>query len=189
VDYRQAQEIVEEVDRLRSATRSQLSAMWWPLLVFGLLTLASAALIAGFGADALGVYWAVAGPLGGITVGAFYRNRERAIGVESPSLPYVLTALAVLIGAMAAGVIGDAAGSPLGAAAAPSLVVSAGFLVFAALERSALLAAVAVALAVETVWLWMASNDAERAALILATSYGTAFLATAAALWIHDRGR
>jgi hypothetical protein len=187
VEYRQAQDIVDEVERLRNATRSQLAALWWPLFLFGILSLASAAVIAGLGTDALGAYWTVAGPLGGIAVGLYYRNRERALGVESPSLPYILTGLGIFVGAMTAGVAGDALGSDLAAAAGPSLVVSAGYLVFALLERSPLLGAVAVALGVEAAWLWAAGGDPESIALVLASTYGTAFVATGFVLWIQGR--
>jgi hypothetical protein len=188
VEYREAEDIVAEVGRLRSATRSQLSALWWPLFVFGILSLLSAAVIAGPGTDALGVYWTVAGPLGGIAVGLYYRDRERALGVESPSLPYILTGLGIFVGAMAAGVAGDAFGSELAAAAGPSLVVSAGYVVFALLERSLLLGAVAVALGLEATWLWVAGGDPELIPLILAATYGTAFVATGFVLWIQGRG-
>jgi hypothetical protein len=132
-------------------------------------------------------YWTVAGPLGGIAVGLYYRNRERALGVESPSLPYILTGLGIFVGAMTAGVAGDALGSDLAAAAGPSLVVSAGYLVFALLERSRLLGAVAVALGAEAAWLWAAGGDPEWIALVLALTYGTAFVATGFVLWIQGR--
>jgi hypothetical protein len=187
VEYREAKDIVEEVGRLRSATRSELSALWWPLFVFGILSLLSAVVIAGPGGDALGLYWTVAGPLGGIAVGLYYRHRERIIGVESPSLPYILTGLGIFVGALAAGVAGEAIGSDLAAAAGPSLVVAVGYLVFALLDRSLLLGAVAVALGVETAWLWIAGGDAERTALILAATYGTAFVATGFVYWIQGR--
>ena len=168
-----AAETLQQVEGARRRTRSDLTAFWFPLVLFGALTLVSAPVAVLSNAATLGAYWAVAGPVGGIATGWYYWRREQRLGVEGPALPYVATAVAVLVGALLAGGIGAASGSELASGAGPNLVVAAGLLVFAWLDRSAAVAALGGGLAGLVVVMAAAGVDPEVLVIVLALAFGT----------------
>lgn len=178
-----AEESISELDRIRSQARSSASVMWFPLLLFGALSVASALVMARFGGSALGPYWAVAGPVGGVATGIAAARRGRRVGAEVPAGPYVAVAALILVGASLAGWAGDALGERVVSAAGPPLVVSAGYLLFARIERSRPLAWTAAGLAALTVALLATGIGPEPLAAILAMGYGAVFIATGLVLW------
>lgn len=138
-----ASRLLDEVTVVRSRTRTHLQSFWFPVTLFGAITLLSApfTLIG----DGVGVawFWSIAGPLGGALVGFYYHNRERRLGLGSPALPYVLTAVAMMAGAfvLPAFVTGPAQ------AVVSSYSIAIGYVVFGLLDRSKMLAAVGLVIA------------------------------------------
>lgn len=133
-----------------------------------------------FGVDALGVYWPVAGPAGGGLTGWYYHRRELRVGLARAGGPYVAVAAFIVVGASLAGGVASARGSELAAALAPFVVVAVGYLAFAWLERSTVLALVSVALTALVAVLAGAGLGAQRAALVMAVAAGTILVATGA---------
>ncbi|MDQ3610740.1 MAG: hypothetical protein M4D85_03860 [Actinomycetota bacterium] len=173
---RQAAQTLGEVERLRRQARGDLQAFWFPLVVFGGLTLASAGVVLLAGPAALGLYWACAGPVGGAATGWHYYRRERELGLQGPAVPYGVTAAGILLGCFVVAGAGSAAGSEAAVVVGPPLVISAGYLVFARLERSLTLAALAAGLGAVPIGLWAVSADAHRTVLVAALAYGAVFL-------------
>lgn len=181
MEARHAADTLRHIERLRHGTRATLASFWFPLVLFGGLTLASAAVAWRAWGPAVGAYWALAGPLGGLVTAAYYWRRERALGLEGPWVPHALTGAGIVVGCFLAAGLGQALDSETAIAVAPALVVSVGYLVFAWLDRSAVLAAVAAALAAAAAALAATSIDARDLAAIVALLYGATFLATGVA--------
>lgn len=165
---------LKEVGRVRTRTRTTLTSFWFPLVLFGSLWLLSAGVIALISGPAVGVYWAVAGPLGGLITSLYYRRRERLAGLEGPALPYLLTTAGIIVGCFAVGGIAGAQGADLTAMVGPSFVVGTGLLVFAWLDRSAALAAFGIGMIVAATALIAADADPEGAGIALSASFGGA---------------
>ncbi len=147
--------VLQHVESVRHQTRSLLQAFWFPLVVFGALTLASALVQWVWPGPAVGAYWAVAGLLGGAAVGLYYHFRELRLGLSNPAAPYVLTAIGLMVGAFVLPAItsGDLQ------QVASTFAVAAGYLVFAWLERSRTLAGLAAAMVVVPVLVLVSGVD------------------------------
>jgi nitrate reductase NapE component len=178
-----AHELVGELARVRDRSRASASMMWFPLLLFGALSLLSAPVVGWFGGAALGMFWLVAGPAGGVATGVVSARRGRRVGAEVPAGPYLAVAVLILAGALVAGWAGDALGEHMISAAGPPLAISAGYLLFARIERSRALGWTAGGLAALTVALLPTGIGPEPLAAVLAVAYGAVFLATGVVLW------
>jgi hypothetical protein len=172
---------LHEVDALRRRTLSERRSTWFPLVLFGVLALGAAVACEVGGDRAVAVYWAVAGPAGGIATGAYAYRRSLRVGVAPSPLPYLVTAVAILVGASLTGAL--ATGSAR--TTAPYLVVAVGFLVFAWLERHPL-AAVTAVVALVTAMAVVATGPVHGCAILSAT-FGLAFAATGLALRARER--
>jgi hypothetical protein len=146
--------------------------MWFPLLLFGGLSLLSIPVVLGYGVGWSGLYWGVAGPVGGVLTALFYALSGRRIGLEVPGRPYVVATCVIVAGAVTAGVVGGIAGWPVVSVAGPPLAVCAGLLLIARLARSASLAWLAGIVAVIDVGLLVAGAGAKPSAVLLALAYG-----------------
>jgi hypothetical protein len=146
--------------------------MWFPLLLFGGLSLLSIPVVLGYGVGWNGLYWGVAGPVGGVLTALFYALSGRWIGLEVPGRPYVVATCVIVAGAVTAGVVGGIAGRPVVSVAGPPLAVCAGLLLIARLARSASLAWLAGIVAVIDVGLLVAGAGAKPSAVLLALAYG-----------------
>jgi hypothetical protein len=99
----EAMEMLVSAQTQRRRARADLRAEWFPLLVFGVLTLVSAPLYAqqlAFGGWAFPwvyLYWLVAGSLGYVAVARYYRRREAELGIGSSIAPYVLVGLGLFL--------------------------------------------------------------------------------------------
>lgn len=123
--------------------RSRLlaGAVWFPLLVGGIVTLAAPSVIDMIGGPAAPAwYWAVAGPAIGVACAVFYATRRVQLPATTASIS-VVTAAVMVIGALALGILVSGAART----AAPFLIVGSGFVVFAWIYRSALVLVVALA--------------------------------------------
>src|SRR4051794_41928922 len=86
---------LQEVEAVRRRTRAAVHPAWFPMLVFGLLGLASIPF--GFIGSGLGtaLFWLVASPAGGIATSRYYREQARTVGVASRSRAYVPLGMAI----------------------------------------------------------------------------------------------
>lgn len=166
------------VDRVRERTRSDLRSSWFPLVLFGSLTVLSGILSLAYGPVVFAPFWAVAGPLGGILTGAYYVRRQQRKGVLEPSARYVVLAVALMAGCFATGWGGAALGIWQMSVVGPYLVVSAAYVLFAIFEHSPLLAWISGSLAVLTVLVGLFANSSATAGPTLAFACGLVFLGT-----------
>jgi hypothetical protein len=152
---RDAADVLRHVESVQRQTRSLLQAFWFPLVVFGALTLASAVVQWVWSGPAVGIYWAVAGLAGGIAVSLYYRSRELRLGLSTPAAPYILTAAGMMAGAFVLPAVtsGDVQ------QVVSTFAVAAGYLVFAWLDRSRTLAGLAAVMAVVPVLVLVSGVD------------------------------
>ncbi len=129
-----------EADRLLGATqaagrrtRSILAANSFPMILFGVLALASAPVAETWSWPAIAVLWLVGAPLASVATGLWYRSRELEHGVAANAWPFIATSVCIVVGATALGIAGR--GGAL-SYAGPLFVIGLGYLVFARLERS-----------------------------------------------------
>lgn len=178
LDRDKAMQTVKDMELLKEATRMDLRAAWFPLVLFGFLTLISAAVLAISGGAALGPYWAVAGIGGGIATGAFYRRRELRIGVTDAAWAYVITAAVLFVAAFTLGMIGGISGNETVAFAGPPIAIALAYLVFAYLENQISLALVSLALLGVGVFFAWKGVDGEGEGVFLTVIFGTVMLTT-----------
>jgi len=167
-----AADVLRHVESVRDQTRDLLRVFWFPLVVFGLITLASAVVQWAWAGPAVGLYWAVAGTLGGIAVGQYYRSRELRLGLSRPAWPYILTAVGIFVGAFALPMVthGDLQ------EVVSTFAVAAGYLAFAWLERSGWL--VGLALFMAAIPLVVLATGVDHPGAITAAVTGVALVAT-----------
>jgi hypothetical protein len=122
----------------QEASRQLAAAIWFPLLIGGIATIAAPTVIDLIGGDAApGWYWGFAGPLIGISCALFYATRPIHLPTRI-ALASVGIAIALMVGALLLGFsVGDTQ------AGAPLLAVAAGLAAFAWLYRSPLVGIVA----------------------------------------------
>ena len=169
---------LRQVDDVRRRTRAAVHPVWFPMLLFGLLGLASIPFaLAG---DGLGtaLFWLVAGPAGGMATSRHYRNRALSVGAGMRGRAHGAIGAAIFFGAWAGGALTHSA-------TAPMLAIAAGYLGFAYLEKSWPVAAVAAALAGAAAV--VALTDPARGDIILALVFGLAFTGTGLLLRRRDR--
>lgn len=185
----QASEALHLVDQLQRRTWATLHVVWFPLVMFGALFLLSAPVLWLAHGPAVGMYWALAGVAGGATVGRYYQRRERALGVEGPWVPYAVSGVGIMVGCFAAVAVGKALDSELIVTIGPCIVVSAGYVVFALLDRSPVLGGVAVILAAASLGLGATGWEPRSVGASLAVLYGVTFLATGLAFRRREQQR
>lgn len=187
MDSNSAAAVLAETRSIRTQTRSTMHAMWFPLVLFGVLTLASAGVSWRNGAEALGLFWLVAGPIGTVITFLFYWRWENRIGLDAPRFPSLFAVAVIVIGCFGTGVAGGILDAPRLATAGPPLAISIGYLLFAWMGRSVALGVTALALAVLDVGLLVAGVGVNTLATALSASYGTAFLGIGLAEVIRHR--
>lgn len=147
-----AEQLIGEVEKQRRHARMALGAYWFPLVLFGAVALI-AALTLELGAPArILALWIVAGPVGILATSIYYGRRTHRIGLSAPPLPFIITGLGIAVGASLLGWLGR--DSAIGYAG-PMLVIGAGYLVFAWLQRSRLAGAFALVLVVGAVCFYL----------------------------------
>lgn len=161
-------EALREIEQLRNRTHQQLDAFWFPLMLFGALAVVSSFVGAVYGGFAAGMFWLVAGPLGGIATGFYYDKRESRLGVESNPVPWIATSVGVMVGCFVTGFAGGSLELPVLSTLGPLLTISVGYLVFGRLAHNMRVSVVAVLIGLAVVVMWLAGLG-ERTA-----SYGAA---------------
>jgi hypothetical protein len=142
------------IARAAQAARQDCAAVWFPLLLSGMATLASPTAISLIGgAAAPAWYWAAVGPLIGVSCGAFYARRR-----VQPSLAIsrsaVLVSAGIIVAALALGLLVEGPAR----VALPWIAVSGGLAVFSQLYRSPLVGLVALVNAGGAGWLLLDSS-------------------------------
>ncbi len=171
----EAVEVLRHLEDVQARTRRAVQAFWFPLVLFGALTLASVPVAFLDDGPAVAVFWAVAGPLGGAAVAWHYRRSERHVGAGRSGGLYVATAIgllgaAFLLPAVTTGDLQDVVSA---------FAVAAAYLVFAWLDRSAVLAVLAAMLA--AVPLVALAADLSRPGAVTAAITGAVTLAVGVA--------
>jgi hypothetical protein len=170
---------LRHVEDVRQQTRAAVHPVWFPMLLFGVLGLASIPFALAGGGHGTALFWLVAGPAGGIATSRHYRRRAMSLGAGMRGGAYVLIGTAIFFGAWIGGALTDSSTVPM-------LAIAAGYLGFAYLEKSWPVALVATALAGSTVV--VALTDPSRGDLILMLVFGLAFTGTGLLLRRRDRG-
>lgn len=119
--------LLSDLRGLDGDARREAQGFWFPLVVFGGLTILSAPLA---GTADMGTFWAFAGPAGAIGTAVWYGRRD--VGVQLPAVPYVVVAAAIIAGAF----VGAGLGPDRIRDALPYFCVAAGYVLFAGIERS-----------------------------------------------------
>lgn len=133
--------LLEQVEHRRERVQADLGAFWFPLVLFGSLSMAAAALSLATGRDSLGLFWLVAGPGGGALTARHYIRRGRQLGVGRTGWQYVAVSALLMLGSFSAGAKGSGLVQELG----PVTSVALCYLAFARIERSVPVACVALA--------------------------------------------
>ena len=130
---------LEFLDAVRTATRSRIALFWFPMAIFGCVSLGAAVVSIAWGLEAVGLYWVVVGIPAGILTAWHYQRSESAAGLTTSAVPHLLVVGVLAFGAFALPVV-----VPNDPAWAIALWVGAGYLAFSALERSQTIAVVAL---------------------------------------------
>jgi len=167
---------LSELASVRSRTRRdlvELESMWFPLVLFGALQIASAPFALALDGAGVALFWVIAAPAGFYLNAHHYREESRRVGLAQrhdslwPVLLVVFIVAVFLAGA-------------LGGAVPAALVVSAAYFGFGLLGRSRVVAATAVALGAGTIVLSLAG--APGLDVLLPALYGAVCLALGLAL-------
>lgn len=174
--------MLREIDDIRCRTRRDTHPFWFPLVLFGALSILATPFCGIGDGTGISLFWAVAGPVGGAVTAFYYRRHELHLGAGVSGVPYVLIALFIMAGAFLLG----SQGSGTVSSAGPMAVVAIGYLGFARLERSWNVAFVAAGMLAVTVVVALANvqHDCE----VLSATFGGAFLLTGLSLRQGKRG-
>lgn len=175
----QAAELLGEVHGLRRRTREHMWSMWFSCVVFGVLSIASAAVALTLPLPAMGVYWLVAVPVGMTLIGRHQRRSGEKFGFELGSIPpvAVIAVAVIVVGCGLTGALGGALGEDRLSAIGPSVCVSAGYLLFARMFRNAAVGILAASLGVLAVLIGLTLTPSTATA-VLAFLYGATFVVT-----------
>jgi hypothetical protein len=152
MDMASAEHLIETLESDRRRARGLLASFWFPLILFGAVAMGSAVVIALAPGVAIAVYWAVAAPAGSVITAIWYRSRHLRVGLGANPWPYILLAITIIVGCFAVGLLGR--GSAL-SFSGPMLVIGVGYLGYSWLERSPLVAVVAMLHAAAGVLLYL----------------------------------
>jgi hypothetical protein len=150
LEQSRSKELLAAAEGARRQTRSILSANWFPLILFGTLALVSVPVAEYWSATAMKALWLFGAPLAALATSLWYRGRALETGVSGSAWPYLVTAIAIIVGCSALGIAGRGGRVSY---AGPLCVIGVGYLVFARLDRSsmgALLGAAMVSVGVVT---------------------------------------
>lgn len=178
MDQQDAAETLRDIEDKRETVRGDLRGMWFPLMLFGSLSILSAAVAWLWAGAALGVFWTVGAVVGCVSTARFYRARAAATGVHADVARPNIVAILIIVGCFTSGAAFGALGFDKAAACVPFLVISAGYAAFGRLEWSPTLTVLAVLLSGLAVWALVFPITAATASILLALVYGGVWVAT-----------
>lgn len=156
----------EQVDERVRRDRQRAESDAFPLGLFGIVSLVAAVIAASGHSVALGIYWAIAGPVGGALIGWHHRRHELRIRFERPpAVVMIVTAAGLALGATVLGWTGGAE--------AAFFAVGSGYVVFSALTANPVVFRVALAILLCT---WLSQIEAWTGLVGLSTTARTVIL-------------
>lgn len=173
LDQSQAKTLLTEAEGARARTRSVLSTNWFPMILFGLLALVSVPVAEFWPGTAVAALWLVGAPLGTLATALWYRSRTIEIGVSVNPWPYVVTAVAIIVGCTVTGMAG--AGGRI-SYAGPLFVIGLGYFAFGRLDRSLLGAGFGAAMAIVAIIVFAVKPQHVYALTMLAFGAGSLLL-------------
>jgi hypothetical protein len=176
-----------EIARLERAGRHPRTAVWFPLLVFGLIDLPGALAAVVVGRDHLGVYFAPMNMLGGLLCAWYYERIGRTQGLQAPAFAWLAMILAVTVVAAACSASGRELGWDLLNLAGPFVATAVGLSVLAIWARSTILLAVVTGIAVTTMVVLSRARGDPAIALQLVGIAGTMLLMAAINRWSESK--
>ena len=172
----EARESLAFSEYARKRARDDMGRPWVALVLLASLSVVSLSLT-DVATSPLGLFWVFVGPLGAGAIAFYAYRRNRSSGIDSSPLAYVAVTVGLLILAYTAGMIGFAFGIPAIARFGPALVVAAGYLALAWIERSWMVAAVSFALLAITVAIIGFDLSSQQSKALLFGLYGITLLA------------
>src|SRR6202521_6462477 len=106
LEQSQAKTLLTAAEGARERTRLVLSTNWFPMILFGLLALVSVPVAEFWPGTAVAALWLVGAPLGTLATALWYRSRATELGLSANPWPYVITAVAIVVGCTATGMAG-----------------------------------------------------------------------------------
>lgn len=188
MEHDEASAVLNELAQAQLRTRVKLEALWFPLVLFGALMAGSALVATAISGPAVAAYWALAGPLGGIACGLFFRRQGLARGVEPRVALPVLGGAAIIAGCFLGYWAGSALVSATFAAVVPFLVISIAYQVPAHLEGRARFGAIAAALGACALVLGISDVAAATVSALLSAVYGLTFVLYGLTYRAEERG-
>lgn len=172
---------LDALDLARERTRSVLDRGWFAFVVWGVVVLVSAPVQLWLADAAIGAYWIVAAFGAAVVTSRWFIRQSVADGIEPRHRTlYIVVLFSIMIGCFATGAAGD--GGTL-TAVGPPLILSAGLLVLALVDRDPAVAVCASLITIGTLVIW-AVGPVEMA-FWSALSEGTILLA--AGIWCRAR--
>jgi hypothetical protein len=161
----------------RKRARDDMARPWLALVLLGSLSVASLSLTEAAAVTPTGLFWVFAGPLGAGAITLYAYRRNRSSGIESSPVAYVAITLGLIVLSYAAARIAFAFGIPAFGRGGPALVVAAGYVALAWIERSWIVAAVSLALVAVTVVIIGLDLTGQQSKALMFGLYGLALLA------------
>lgn len=172
IDPSDASAVLAHLRQVQRRASSRLPGMWFPLLLFGALSLLSIPVVVWLGLGWYNLFWGVAGPTGGLLTALFYALAGRRIGLEVPAVPYLVALVVIVAGAAVAGAVGGIIDEPRLSVAGPPLAVAAGLLLIARQTRSVALVWLAGIVGAVDIGLLAASSAPTLIAVTVGFAYG-----------------
>ena len=186
VQSREAARVLEDVERLARQARVDLRHLDVPLIVFGVLMLASPAFASGSGVG-LRRYWLVAAPAGILLSARLSLRHGRKTGIVRSTYAGLAVSFVIVVAAFAAASAASVTSSPIAAAVCPVLALGTVYLMLALLGRTLLLAATGTGLLALGLVVWADGATGPGAAVMLALAGGATLLATGVGYWFAGR--
>lgn len=183
----EARESLAFSEYARSRARDDLGRPWRALVLLGTISVASLALT-NAAVTPVGLFWVFAGPIAAGLVALYAYRRNRTLGIDNGPLAYVAISVGLLILAYAAGKIAFAFHIGELGRAGPALVVAAGYLALAWIERSRMVGAVALALIAITVATIGLGLSALQSNALLFALYGITLVAVGLSMRVSRQG-
>ncbi len=179
-----ASQTLLEVERVRRSTRELLDVSWFPFLLWGSLVMVSAPFTQIGDGAAIAIYWILVSLVAVPVHSRYYRRREISLGVFHRNAHAYLAIIAgMVIGAMLIGALANGILADVGAV----YPIALGLLGIGLLNRSALFAATAIALAAVATGLLIAAP--QDAALYAALGEGAIMVLAGGFAFVGDRSR
>jgi hypothetical protein len=176
MNVNEARESLAFSEYARKRARDDMGRPWVALVLLASLSVVSLSLTDA-AISPTGLFWVFVGPIGAGAIALYSYRRNRASGIDSSPLAYVVITVGLLILSYTAGKIGFAFQIPAVARFGPAFVVAAGYFALAWIERSWMVAAVSFALLAVTAGIIGFDLSPQQSKALLFGLYGVTVLA------------